>query len=224
MRGIKVMLAAAASAFDVGRRVWRRARMILLRPLFGGYGSGFLFDPDGFYSFRHIFVGDDVLLGSRPVLMAALSEIRIGSHVMFGPEVVVIGGGHNTKVVGRFMKSVKEKSGDEDLGVVIEDDVWVGARAVILRGVRVGRGSIIGAGSVVTKGVPPYSIVAGNPAAVVRFRWDVSTILAHEEKLYPAGDRLSRDVLEKIQRNGQMLSAFRPSVTHQHKAEGHPSE
>ena len=72
--------------FDVGRRVWRRLRMLALRPLFESHGRDFTFDPDGLYSFRNVSVGDDVSLGYRPVLMAALSKIRIGSHVMFGPE------------------------------------------------------------------------------------------------------------------------------------------
>ena len=117
MQGVKTPLAAITYAFDVGRRAWRRARMILLRPLFWSYGSGFLFDPDGFYSFRNIFVGDDVSLGSHEVRMAALSEICIGRHVMFGPEVVIIGGGHNAKVVGRFMKSVEKKSGMRTSGL-----------------------------------------------------------------------------------------------------------
>ena len=116
------------------RRASRRIRMLALRPLFRSYGKRFIFDPDGFYSFANITVGDDVALGYQPVMMAALSEIRIGCHVMFGPQVVVIGGGHNFKTVGAFMTDVHEKTGDEDLGVTIEDDVWVGARATILRG------------------------------------------------------------------------------------------
>ena len=53
---------------------------------------------------------------------------------------------------------------------VIEDDVWVGARALILPGVKIGKGSVIAAGSVVAKNVEPYSIVAGNPAKLIRSR------------------------------------------------------
>ena len=183
--------------------------MYALRPLFGAYGRDFRFDPDGLYTFRTIFAGDDVSVGLRPVMIASESQIRIGSHVMFGPEVVVVGGGHNATVVGRFMKQVHEKTGDEDLGVVIDDDVWVGARAVILRGVRVGRGAIVAAGSVVTKSVPPYAIVAGNPARIVRFRWDVETVLRHELQLYPVGQRLGREEVAKMIADGSMLPPLR---------------
>jgi acetyltransferase-like isoleucine patch superfamily enzyme len=183
--------------------------MYVLRPLFKSYGTGFWFDPDGFYSYRNIHVGDNVNLGLKPILMAELSEINIGNHVMFGPEVVVIGGGHNTKQIGQFMIKVHEKTGNEDLGVTIEDDVWVGSRAIILRGVRVGRGSVIGAGSVVTKSVPPYAIVGGNPAQVLSFRWNVDSILDHEEILYPFEKRLARQDLERWQEHKKMLPPLR---------------
>jgi acetyltransferase-like isoleucine patch superfamily enzyme len=199
----------SARAFDFGRRVLRRARMWALMPLFARHGKRFIFDPDGSYFFANIEVGDDVSLGIRPVLMAALSRIVIGNHVMFGPEVVVIGGGHNSTVVGRPMKAVHEKTGNEDLGVVIEDDVWVGARALILRGVRIGRGAIVGAGAVVTKSVPPYAIVAGSPARVVRFRWDVGTILRHEEALYAEAARIPADSIRRWVESGEMLPPLR---------------
>jgi acetyltransferase-like isoleucine patch superfamily enzyme len=147
----------------------------------------------------------------RPVLMAHLSQIRIGNMVMFGPGVSIIGGGHNTSMPGRFMADVHDKTGNEDLGVTIADDVWVGASVTILRGVHVGRGAVIGAGAVVTKSVPPYAIVAGNPARVIRFRWDVATILAHEAALYDSADRFGNDDLERWQNESRMLPPLRAS-------------
>jgi acetyltransferase-like isoleucine patch superfamily enzyme len=57
---------------------------------------------------------------------------------------------------------------DDMKPVIIEDDVWLGERAVILKGVNIGRGSIVAAGSMVTKSIPPMSIVAGNPARIVK--------------------------------------------------------
>jgi len=169
--------------------------MWLYTPLFGGHGRRFRFDPRGCYTYANIYVGDDVNLGLRPTIIAARSTVRIGSKVLFGPEVTVIGGGHNIAEPGRAMADVHEKRDGDDLGVVIEDDVWVGARAIILRGVTVRRGSVIGAGAVVTRDVPPYSVVAGCPARVLRFRWDVDTIIRHEEAVYPQTLRLARDEL-----------------------------
>jgi acetyltransferase-like isoleucine patch superfamily enzyme len=184
-----------ARFIDFFYRGTRWTRRYLMRSLFGSYGKNFQFDPDGYYTFHNIYVGDNVSLGWRPVLMAALSEIHIGSNVMFGPEVVLVGGGHNITVPGKFMINVDEKTGNEDLGVIIEDDVWVGARAIILRGVTVGRGSVVAAGAVVTKSVPPYAIVGGNPAKVLNFRWDIDTILLHEEVLYKPQLRYSKEQL-----------------------------
>jgi len=144
-------------------------------------------------------VGDDVSLGLRPTLSAPRSFIRIGNKVMFGPEVSIRGGNHTTSYLGRFMVDVgnTEKRPEDDKGVVIEDDVWVGTRAIILHGVTVGRGAIVAAGALVTKSVPPYAIVGGIPAKIIRFRWSVADILKHEQALYPAGKRIKSEDLDR---------------------------
>jgi len=200
-------------AFVLWMRVIRRLRMLIYRPLFGSYGNSFWFDPDGLYSYKNIHVGDNVNFGIKPIILAEKSEIHVGSGVMFGPEVVVVGGGHNVSAVGRFMIDVKEKTGNEDLGVIIDDDVWVGARAVILRGVTVGRGAVVGAGAVVTKSVPAYAVVGGSPARVIGFRFTVDQILSHEGSLYVAEKRFTRDELELIQARRVMLDPIRSAMS-----------
>lgn len=185
----------AAMTLLIGKVV-RRLHMLWLMPLFRSHGRSFRFDPRGVYTYGTISVGDNVNLGMGATMIAALSEIMIGSNVIFGPEVMVIGGGHNMETVGLPMASVHEKRPGDDLGVVFEDDIWVGARAIILRGVTVGRGSVIGAGAVVTSDVPRYAIVVGCPARVLRFRWPIETILEHEAKLYPPEARTPRERLE----------------------------
>lgn len=178
-------------------RVWRRMRMYLLLPLFREHGKNIWFDPDGTYTFGTISLGSDVFLGLEPQI-STISSIRIGSRVMFGPRVAILGGNHNTGEVGRFMFDVHEKRPGDDPGVIIEDDVWVGASVIILPGVTIGRGSIVGAGSVVTRRVPPYSVVAGSPARIIRMRWDVDTIRRHEEALYPPEMRLPVERLGRV--------------------------
>jgi acetyltransferase-like isoleucine patch superfamily enzyme len=185
----------------------KRLKMHMLKPLFESYGKPFLFDPDGFYHYSNISVGDNVVIGGHPTFISSLSKIKIGSNVGFGPGVVIIGGRHNITIPKRFWLNVtdKEKGPDDDLGVVIEDDVMVNTNAIILQGVIVGRGAVVAAGSVVTKSVPPYAIIAGNPAKVIKFRWDVDTIIEHEIALYPPEKRLSRSDLEGHQADRAML-------------------
>jgi acetyltransferase-like isoleucine patch superfamily enzyme len=118
---------------------------------------------------------------------------------MFGPNVTVVGGDHNTSVVGKFLYDTLEKKPEDDQDVVFEDDIWVGSGAIILKGVNIGRGSIIAAGAVVNKDVLPYTVVGGIPAKQISVRFkDVDTILKHEEALYPPEQRLGKEYLQRI--------------------------
>lgn len=189
-------LSLPGRAWLLARRIARGGLQILLRPLFRSCGRQVRFDPFGHYSYRNIAIGDQVFIGDGASFAASRTTIMIGHKVMFGPQVMIRGGNHNTSVVGAHMIDVKDKRLEDDQPVVIEEDVWVGARALILKGVRIGRGAIIAAGAVVNRSVPPYAIVGGVPARVLKFRWSVDEILRHESALYPPEFRLSREGLE----------------------------
>ncbi len=93
--------------------------------------------------------------------------LTIGDDVMMGPDVLVYTRNHNTDRTDIPMI----RQGDSDpMPVVIEDDVWIGARVIILPGVTIGRGAIVAAGAVVTKDVESYSVVAGVPAKAIKSR------------------------------------------------------
>lgn len=169
--------------------------MEIYRHLFLSVGKNFTFDPNGQYSYSTIKAGDDVYIGPGALFQASESGIHIGNKVLFGPKVSIIGGDHNTTQLGRFMFDVTEKLKHNDKVVIIEDDVWIGTGAIILKGVRIGRGSIVAAGAVVTKDVPYYSIVGGVPASVKKWRWNIERILAHEQKLYEPSQRLCEAAL-----------------------------
>lgn len=131
-----------------------------------------------------IELGDDVAIGAGACFLSTQARIVIGSKVLLGPGVTIITGDHQINRVGEYIADVLEKTEVCDADVVIEDDVWIGAGAVILKGVTVGRGSVIGAGSVVTKSTKPYSVSAGNPCRMIRMRFSEEEIAEHEKKLY----------------------------------------
>lgn len=92
---------------------------------------------------------------------------HIGNNVMMGPECIIYARNHAHE---RIDIPMIDQGFENEKPVTIEDDVWIGGRVTILPGVTVHQGAILGAGSVVTKDVPPYAIVGGNPAEIIRFR------------------------------------------------------
>jgi len=112
------------------------------------------------------------------------STLTIGAYTSIGTAVTVfLGGEHRTDWVTTFPFSVLWNAGKQIKGhpkskgnVVIGSDVWIANEALLMSGVKIGHGAVIGARAVVTKDIPPYSIVAGNPSRIVRFRFDEPTI------------------------------------------------
>jgi maltose O-acetyltransferase len=86
---------------------------------------------------------------------------------MMGPEVLIYTQNHS---FSRVDITMDQQGFSEEKKVIIDDDVWIGARVIILPGVKIGRGSVIGAGSVVSKSIPEYSVAVGNPCKVVKLR------------------------------------------------------
>lgn len=93
--------------------------------------------------------------------------VTIGNDVMMGPDCMFFTSNHGME---RLDVPMWQQKSSTPRPIVIGDDVWIGARVIVLGGVHIGNGSVIGAGSVVTKDVEPYSIVAGNPAKLIRKR------------------------------------------------------
>lgn len=131
----------------IRERVWIQATSLLDRP-----GKG-------------LVVGDNTYIGPGSMLGAG-GGIRIGRNVILGASVDLLAEDHDFSDADRpiFEQGVTRK------GIVLEDDVWIGNRAIVLDGVRIGQGAVLGAGSVLTKDLPSYSIAVGNPARVVGHR------------------------------------------------------
>jgi acetyltransferase-like isoleucine patch superfamily enzyme len=104
-------------------------------------------------------------------------KLIVGNFVSIAEGVIfLLGGNHNTNTFSTFPFKVKflgQVTEAYSKGpIIIEDDVWIGTNSLLLSGVKVGKGAIVAAGSVITKDVPPYAIVAGNPAKVIKYRFN----------------------------------------------------
>lgn len=141
-----------------------------------------------FYAKDNIFIEDNVYIGKY---CSIETNCKIGKNVLIANHVGLIGKyDHNYEQIGTPIRQ-SDWIGDDNykwkgLGkqVIVEDDVWIGFGSIIFSGVKVGRGSIIAAGSVVTKDVDSYSIVGGIPAKKIGERFNKENIKKHEAIIY----------------------------------------
>ena len=111
-----------------------------------------------------IEIGDGSWIGSYCNLRPVEHNIFIGKNVLIAQLVSIIPDSHEYKNVEKLIKDQGIFGGN----IIIDDNVWIGCNSVILHNVRIGTGSIVSAGAVVTKNVPPYSMVAGVPAKIIK--------------------------------------------------------
>jgi len=140
--------------------------------------------PNNIQGIENIEAGDHVHIGVGATIFTTRAKVKILGHFIAGPNLTIISGDHMS-IVGRTMDTIidSEKTSECDKDIIIEEDVWAGANVTILKGVRIGKGSIIAAGAVVTKDIPPYSVVAGIPARVIKQKWTDEQIAEHEKIL-----------------------------------------
>jgi acetyltransferase-like isoleucine patch superfamily enzyme len=159
--------------------VWKRAmkhcgKGVYLRPMSS--------DIKGLHN---LSVGDGTSIPRGSTFYCTEAPLTIGKKVIFGPNPTIITGDHRIDLTGKYIidVTVDEKLPENDAPVVIEDGVWCGANVTILKGVTIGRDSVIAAGAVVTKSFPPYSIIGGVPAKLLKMRFTEEQIKEHEAKL-----------------------------------------
>lgn len=167
--------------------IWRYIQKKRLKKLesFGDYVS----IPRNCHFQGHIKCGSHVSFGEGGYFVSTMAKIIIHDYVIFGPNVTIYTGDHPTNVVGKHISEITDQDkismvrGGYDADVIIESGCWIGTRAIILKGVTIGRGSIIGAGAVVTKDVPPYSVYVGVPQQRCLARFTEDEIQEHERIL-----------------------------------------
>ena len=160
----------------------RRAMLRRMRRRFGHLGANSSFDPltSELGRLENIFVGDNVYIGPHCAVGADNVRVTIGSDTIIGPGVYLISGDHKIDEPGQ--DNATAPRGDNE-PITIGRNVWIGAGAIVLKGVTIGDAAIVGAGAVVTRDVPAFAIVAGNPAKFLRWRFEGPERKMHEERV-----------------------------------------
>lgn len=148
-----------------------------------------------------------------------VNKLKIGNFCSIGPEVVfIVSADHYVDRISTYPYKVKcggeAYEGVSKGDIVVSDDVWIGYGTIVLSGVHIGQGAVIAAGSVITKDVPPYAVVGGVPAKVIKYRFSpevieklekidysklqVEDIQQHLLELYKPIDNKAKEVSEKI--------------------------
>lgn len=151
--------------------------------------------PDCIYMCPHkmfFYERTSVLSGSKFIISPNGENGRfiMKKHSGSAQGLTVITGNHSINPdVKKWMRDeLDNRIGDNEHDVIVEEEVWIGANVTLLPGVTIGRGSIIGANSVVRKNVPRYSIVFGNPSKIIGFKYTPDQVEEHERFLYPSDE------------------------------------
>lgn len=131
---------------------------------------------------NNLSIGDGSFIPKYSTIYCTGAPLNIGKKVVFGPKPTIITGDHRIDLIGKYIDDVRgaDKLPENDQEVNIEDDVWCGANVTILKGVTLGRGCVVAAGAVVTKSFPPYCIIGGVPAKLIKMRFTPEQIIEHE--------------------------------------------
>lgn len=137
-------------------------RYTILQQMLGAIGQNSIIWSPFYCSYgKNTYLGDHVFINYMCTILDN-NEVRIGTHVMIGPAVQIYTAAHDLQAETRIQGWEVAKP------IEIEDNVWIGGGAILLPGVRIGKNSVVGAGAVVTRSVPANTVVAGNPARVIR--------------------------------------------------------
>lgn len=164
--------------------------------------TAFLAKDARVYSPNYLYMEEDTSIPEGAVIMnGKLGKFIMKKWSFSSIDLLVICGNHMPVIGIPLIKVTNEIKARLDTNhkfsndVIVDEDVWIGARVTLLPGVHVGRGSIVAAGSVVSKDVPAYAIVGGTPAHFIKWKWTIDEILKHEKEVYNEDERISKSEL-----------------------------
>ena len=143
-------------------------------------------------------IDDYCVIQDRLNFISFKGKLYIKKYSVISSGVTIVPASHQLTVGVPFYASTVGHINDKYGNVYIGDDCWIGTGAIILSNCKIGRGSVVAAGAVVTKDVPPYAVVAGVPAKIIASKFSYDQIIVHERYLYPPVDRMPEEEIYEL--------------------------
>lgn len=156
------------------------------------------------FSKKNLFLHENTSIPEGSIILNPRSKF-IMKRGSFSSYNLCVCPGNHMPIVGMWKHDVTDevkdnldKKGRFDRDIIVEEDVWIGINVTLLNGAHIGRGCIVGAGCVISGEWPPYMVIAGNPAKIIKPVFPLNDIIRHEEELYAPEDRLSVDAIKRV--------------------------
>lgn len=147
---------------------------------------------------RNMYLDDYIIIQGRNNFISYKGKLIIKKYSVISSSCIIVPSNHVLSIGVPFYLNTISHVGDEDHTILVNEDVWIGAGCKLLPKSSFGRGCIVGTGSVVTKEVPPYAVVAGCPAKIIAVKFSKEDIIEHEKRIYPANERFSLNKLDLL--------------------------
>lgn len=157
--------------------------------------------PLRIYSPASVHIEENVkITHGLTIINSPTEKVIIKKYAVLAANCTIITNNHRTTVnIPQFLLGASHIN-DKSANVIIEEDAWIAAGVTIMAGVHIGRGSIIGTNSLVTKDVPPYAVVSGTPATIKKRVFSIPQIIEHEKSLYKKEERMTIEQLEELEK------------------------
>ena len=160
--------------------------------------SAILEMPFDISNYSGISIGPYVKIRKGFTFLGNSGVFSIKKYATIAMNCIVVTDGHLPTVGLPQILTGTNHINDRVTNIIVHEGAWIGANCILLPGTEIGRGAIIGAGSIVTKSIPPYAVAAGNPAKIIATAFTIDEIIDHEKALYPRDERLSQTEIETI--------------------------
>lgn len=160
-------------------------------------GTNIQIQPNSKVIPQNLYMEDNTRLQDFNNMISNHGKIIIKRYGVISSGCILIPGAHTPTVgVPQFLSILHIN--DIENTIIVGEDAWVGAGCILLSNSKIGRGAVVGAGSVVSKNIPPYAVVVGSPAKIVGVKFSIDQIMKHESILYPPNERMTKQELEDL--------------------------